>query len=85
VREALRSEAGRKLVDRAGDYESLRHPVRVDGKRAPAGKAAPKLGEHTSKILRELGYDAKSVNAMERDGIIARRSTRAATAPRRRR
>jgi len=84
VREALQSDAGQLLVARAGEYETLRHPVRVDGRRMDAGKPAPKLGQHTTPILRELGYDAKSINAMERDGIIARRSPKAATARRRR-
>jgi len=79
VREALRSESGRVLIDNG----ALRHPVRVDGKRRGTGARPPRLGEHTDRILRELGYDAPAIAALRRDGVIPPRTT-AATAPRRR-
>jgi glutaryl-CoA transferase len=73
VREALRSESGQVLVDGG----ALRHPVRVDGSRRGTGARPPILGEHTDRILRELGYDARAVAALRRDGIIPVRTTAA--------
>lgn len=60
VLEALRSEPARALVGtmehpEVGSYDTVRHPVRFDGERLPLGSAPPRLGEHTEKILRELG------------------------------
>jgi crotonobetainyl-CoA:carnitine CoA-transferase CaiB-like acyl-CoA transferase len=60
VLEALRSEAAQPLIGTmeypdAGTYETMRHPVRFDGQRLPLGDAPPRLGEHTDKIVRELG------------------------------
>jgi crotonobetainyl-CoA:carnitine CoA-transferase CaiB-like acyl-CoA transferase len=60
VLEALRSEPARPLIGTiehpdAGVYETVRHPVRFDGERLPLGSTPPQLGEHTEKIVRELG------------------------------
>ena len=73
VREALRSESGKVLIDNG----ALRHPVRVDGARRGTGARPPILGEHTDRILRELGYDARAIAALRRDGIIPARTTAA--------
>lgn len=59
VLEALRSDAGKPLVAQvthaiAGTYETVRHPVRVDGERLPIRTAPPLLGEHTEALKREL-------------------------------
>lgn len=59
VREALRTPAGRLLVDRIdhpqiGHYQAVCNPVRVNGHRRPLGSAPPALGEHTESVLREL-------------------------------
>jgi crotonobetainyl-CoA:carnitine CoA-transferase CaiB-like acyl-CoA transferase len=60
VLEALRSEPAQPLVGTmehavVGAYDTVRHPVRFDGERLPLGSAPPRLGEHTEKIVRELG------------------------------
>ena len=31
---------------------------------------APQLGEHTEDILLELGYDARSIERLRRDGVV---------------
>jgi crotonobetainyl-CoA:carnitine CoA-transferase CaiB-like acyl-CoA transferase len=33
-------------------------------------RGAPKLGEHTEKILSDIGYDAAKIAALKRDGVI---------------
>jgi crotonobetainyl-CoA:carnitine CoA-transferase CaiB-like acyl-CoA transferase len=73
VREALRSESGRVMTANG----VLRHPARFDGKRRDTGSPAPRLGEHTDRILRELGYDARAIAALRREGIIPARTTAA--------
>jgi crotonobetainyl-CoA:carnitine CoA-transferase CaiB-like acyl-CoA transferase len=69
VLEALRSDAGKPLVDTvthaiAGTYETVRHPVRFDGERLPIRTAPPTLGEHTEALKRELTV----ANTTERAG-----------------
>ena len=55
VLEALRSDAGSQLAaDVDGRYRSLLNPIRIDGERLPIRGAAPRLGEHTDAIIREL-------------------------------
>jgi crotonobetainyl-CoA:carnitine CoA-transferase CaiB-like acyl-CoA transferase len=54
VLEALRSETAQPLIASAGEYEVVRHPVRFDGERLPVRTPAPRLGEHTEAVRREL-------------------------------
>ena len=54
VLEALRSEAAAPLIASAGAYETVGHPVRFDGQRLPVRMPAPRLGEHSEEIQREL-------------------------------
>lgn len=62
VREALRSDAGRTLVQtiehpELGTYDAVRNPLLIDGEPLPIRSAPPALGQHNATILRELGFD----------------------------
>ena len=75
VREALRTRTARPLVETVehpeiGSYEAIRNPVRIDGRRRAIGSAPPTLGQHTNAILRELGFDQRSISAMRKSGAI---------------
>ncbi|MEA2779591.1 MAG: CoA:oxalate CoA-transferase [Rhodospirillaceae bacterium] len=47
-----------QLVERDDDVKILttRSPVRIDGLRPPLSRAAPRVGEHSQAIRRELGF-----------------------------
>ncbi len=75
VREALRTPAARPLMatiehPEIGSYDAVRNPVRIDGRPRAIGSAPPSLGQHTSAILRELGFDRRSITAMRKNGAI---------------
>ncbi len=46
-------------------------PIRFSASRAGVRRRPPTLGEHTDEILAELAYDAQSVVALRRDGVVA--------------
>jgi crotonobetainyl-CoA:carnitine CoA-transferase CaiB-like acyl-CoA transferase len=46
----------------------VRLPWVVDGETIPWARPAPRLGEHTAEVLRELGYGEAAIGAMLRDG-----------------
>ncbi len=62
------------LVDSiAGDGEPLRQPGIVPKLSATPGglrSPAPKLGEHTDEVLRELGYTASDISELRREGVV---------------
>jgi succinate--hydroxymethylglutarate CoA-transferase len=75
VLETLRSPAAMPLVTRLehrviGAYDAVRYPVTFDGARAPAGSAPPELGQHTDKVLRELGITRKEMTRLRQLGAI---------------
>ena len=45
-------------------------PVSFDGERALHRSAPPAVGEHTSEILREAGYDNEEIAALAAEGVI---------------
>jgi alpha-methylacyl-CoA racemase len=50
------------------------YPVRFDGERPPPGGAVPEIGDHTEKVLAELGLPAAGLSASaRRKGGIGRR------------
>lgn len=82
VREALQTADAQPLIASIdhpliGQYSAVRNPLRLDGKRLPAGTPPPLLGQHTDAILRELGYSAREISALRRDAVIGARPTNA--------
>lgn len=49
------------------------HPVSYNGQRAFRTQGAPALGEHTASVLRDLGYDDRSIDELAREGAFGPR------------
>jgi crotonobetainyl-CoA:carnitine CoA-transferase CaiB-like acyl-CoA transferase len=49
-------------------------PLWLDAERTPHRSPPPRVGEHTSAILAELGYPESEIAALEADGVIRTRS-----------
>jgi itaconate CoA-transferase len=59
----------REVGSPAGDIAMLKPPFNLDGME-PRMDPIPALGEHTERVLRELGYAEPDVEAMRRDGAL---------------
>ncbi len=59
-----------------GTMRMVRQPIKVNGAVMPR-RAAPRLGQDTDAILRELGYDPSQIEALEAQGAIRRHDPRA--------
>jgi crotonobetainyl-CoA:carnitine CoA-transferase CaiB-like acyl-CoA transferase len=59
----------REVGSPAGDIAMLKPPFNLDGME-PRMDPIPALGEHTGRVLRELGYSEPEVEALRRDGAI---------------
>ncbi|MFM7568789.1 MAG: CoA transferase, partial [Betaproteobacteria bacterium] len=55
---------------RAGKVRVLAHPIRYDGEPPPLRSLPPALGEQSIEILRDLGYDEASIEALIKAGTI---------------
>ena len=44
-------------------------PITLDGQRPGVRASAPQLGEHTTALLSELGYDAAAIAGMQTRGV----------------
>jgi crotonobetainyl-CoA:carnitine CoA-transferase CaiB-like acyl-CoA transferase len=49
------------------DLRVLANPIKLDGERLPSQRA-PLLGEHTTNVLHELGYDDDAIEALRASG-----------------
>ena len=58
--------------------QTISSPFKVHGVDKVPARRGPKLGEHTDEILRELGFDAKSIASFREDGAIPGNEKRAA-------
>ena len=64
--------AGGKLTS------TISSPIQVHGVTKVPARRAPDLGEHSNEILRELGFDAKSIDALRTSGAVPKAKERAA-------
>jgi crotonobetainyl-CoA:carnitine CoA-transferase CaiB-like acyl-CoA transferase len=46
------------------------NPILVDGERTPLRIAPPRLGEQTTEVLRELGFDDAAIAELYRGGVV---------------
>lgn len=46
------------------------NPIHLDGATRHAVRPPPLLGEHTEEVLAELGYGAKEIDRLKRDGVV---------------
>lgn len=54
----------------AGTVRVLAHPVKYDGERPRMQRLPPRLGEHTTEILCELGYTQEQIQALLQTGTV---------------
>jgi crotonobetainyl-CoA:carnitine CoA-transferase CaiB-like acyl-CoA transferase len=54
-----------------GIVKNTQRPVLYDGERSGGDMAPPVLGEHSLDVLRQLGFDAKTIDAFVKEGAIA--------------
>jgi len=71
VREALRTAT---IVDvdhpTVGKYPAIANPLRFSGRRLPVRNAPPTLGQHTTAVLRELGYNKREIDRLRIQGVV---------------
>jgi crotonobetainyl-CoA:carnitine CoA-transferase CaiB-like acyl-CoA transferase len=56
---------------RAGRMKTLGTPVKFSETRGAVRRPAPTLGQHTREVLGELGYSAREIESLEREGAVA--------------
>jgi itaconate CoA-transferase len=59
----------REVGSPAGDIDMLKPPFNLDGME-PRLDPIPALGEHTDRVLRELGYSESEIEGLRRDGAV---------------
>jgi formyl-CoA transferase len=59
----------RTIGSPVGELRALLPPVQMDGV-VPVMGAVPALGEHSEPILRELGFDEKTIEAWKKEQVI---------------
>ena len=69
VARAVRTELPATKVS-GGSAPALRSPMRIDGEAHVAGRAAPRLGEHTQDVLAELGFSEVERARLAASGVV---------------
>ena len=54
----------------AGTIRVLAHPVKYDGKRLEMHMLPPNLGQHSSEVLKEIGYSDSEISELISNGVI---------------
>jgi len=54
-----------------GSYRGLAGSIKFDEGAAPAPRAAPTFGQHSDRVLADLGYNATEIAALRADGAVA--------------
>jgi CoA:oxalate CoA-transferase len=60
----------RQTFARAGEADLVRLPVRFDDRPLAWRRPAPRLGEHTVEILREIGYEPNRIDTLLAEGAV---------------
>ncbi len=70
LEEAVRAEAAaeRRTFAELDGVPHVRLPWIADGETVPWARPAPRLGQHTTELLREYGLDEPTIDAMLREG-----------------
>ena len=70
LEEAVRAEAAaeRRTFAELDGVPHVRLPWIADGETVPWARPAPRLGQHTTELLREYGFDEPTIDAMLREG-----------------
>ena len=53
-----------------GDYRYVRDPVIYSESTTELRLHAPRLGQHSAELLRELGYDGETISALVTEGVV---------------
>ena len=53
-----------------GDYRYVRDPVIYSESTTELRLHAPRLGQHSAELLRELGYDSETISALVTEGVV---------------
>jgi crotonobetainyl-CoA:carnitine CoA-transferase CaiB-like acyl-CoA transferase len=61
----------RGMVRHLGGMPLVGSPLRFDGERADSDLAPPRLGEHTSELLRAVGVDADEIERLRAAAVVA--------------
>jgi crotonobetainyl-CoA:carnitine CoA-transferase CaiB-like acyl-CoA transferase len=59
----------RDIESPVGPLHALVPPIGMEGTKPVMG-SIPGLGEHTDAILREIGYDAATINDWRQRGVV---------------
>jgi crotonobetainyl-CoA:carnitine CoA-transferase CaiB-like acyl-CoA transferase len=71
--EAVAAAAGSFMDQPSGDalLRTVANPVRLSETPVWTRRPAPQLGQHTQEVLDELGYDAREIDALRGEGVVA--------------